>query len=173
MKIILLTLLAVLPLSTKTTIIYIENTMEKATTRQLITVYGYKDDMMLYGISTSKDTLKTSCIFRDDSEKNRIYLVEHKAIKPTDLAGKWPDAGEKVLFIEEERTVLFAKIQGDIYRFWDPKSSPFANSVFSMEAGSAYVPLEECLADKNETYNMCTDGCLAPKEYINKKYNLK
>lgn len=130
MKTFLLILLAISVNGSKVRIIDIEETMENATTRQLITVYGYKDEMMLYGISSSKDTLKLDSHLKEMSENNRLLLIEAKAMAQTDLAGKWPEQGEKLLMVIDGSTLLFAKTEGVDYRFWDVKNIPFANSVF-------------------------------------------
>ena len=48
--------------------------------------------------------------------------------------GSWPEICEKVIivtnYITEERVLFARKTENNEYRFWDPRSIPFANTIF-------------------------------------------
>ena len=63
--------------------------------------------------------------------------------------------------------ILFARKENGSYRFWDPQSIPFANSVFFVAKEGIYKPTELCVNDyQTETEFHCSDGFLiAEKEF--------
>ncbi len=49
-----------------------------------------------------------------------------------EFGGKWPSVGQNVLMVIDSANLLNLlafRVKND-YRFWDPNSIPFANSIF-------------------------------------------
>ena len=158
----------------KTYLIDIKEKLNQASHIKTIVVYGYRDSVMLYGTIGQSDTLTLGCRLRKKSEEFRLSLIEKKAIKNSDLAGKWPDPGDKVLVVINSagRVELFAKRLNNKYRFWDPTSIPFGNSVFLIPKEPEYQPIDNCddiFPGLREGYLTCTDGCLVIATFIKEK----
>lgn len=149
----------------KVIVIDIKKTLQDAKTIKTIIVLGYKDSTMFYRFANSKDTLSINCKSKQFSEPFRQTLIEKKVILKTDLAGKWPAVGQKIIVVINKcnRVSLFATKIGEDYRFWDPNSVAFANSIFSIPKERPYKPLVNCNGlgrSDNENYWTCSDGCL-------------
>jgi hypothetical protein len=162
----IVTFILLISLTVKAKVIVIDKQyLQDAKTIRTIIVLPYKDSTMFYRLQNSKDTLSISCRTKQYSEPFRQTLIKNKGMLKTDLAGKWPTVGQKVLIVinKNNRVSLFATKTGDDYRFWDPNSVPFANSIFSIPKERPYKPLENCndlWRSENVNYWTCTDGCL-------------
>ena len=158
-------LLTSLTVNAKVILIDIKKTLQEARTIKIIIVLAYKDSTMFYRFQNSKDTLSISCKTKQYSEPFRKSLIDKKLMLQTELAGKWPSVGQKILIVinKNNKVALFATKTGDDYRFWDPNSVPFANSIFSIPKERPYKPLENCNdlgRSENANYWTCSDGCL-------------
>ena len=155
----------------------IKKTLDSAKVIQMITIFEYTDSLLYYGYVGSSDTLSISCINRKSTESFRLDLIKKGAIKRTNLAGKWPAAGDTTLIVinKNNQVELFANLKNDRYRFWDPNSMPFVNSVFWIRKERPFVQLEECQSDLNtiggddSDYWTCADGCYAIRYDIDRK----
>jgi len=162
----ILIMLASLTVNGKVITINIRAYLQEAKTIRTIIIIAYKDSTMLYRYQDSKDTVSISCRAKQYSEPFRQTLINKKVMLKTDLAGKWPKPGQKVLIVinKTDNVSLFAIKTGDDYRFWDPNSLPFANSVFSIPKERPYKPLNTCNnpgSNENTGFWMsCPDGCL-------------
>jgi hypothetical protein len=144
--------------------IYIKRELEIAKVIQTITVYNYTDSTMLYGLGNSNDTLTIKSKrgkFLNLSEAGKITLGKDWK---KELGGNWQSIGQNVLMvIDTTNSVrLFAFRVDNDYRFWDPNSIPFANSVFFFPKEKPFKQLPGCLQlpDDKNGYWTCTDGCL-------------
>jgi hypothetical protein len=162
-------LLTSLTLSAKVIVIDVKKTLQSAKTIKTIIIVGYRESLLFYRFLNSKDTLSIYCDSRRTSEPFRLALIEKKVMLNTDLAGKWPNVGQEVLIVINlnDRVALFAIKKGNDYRFWDPNSVPFANSVFLIPKERPYKPLENCVdwgqnlgQNEDNSFWRCTDGCL-------------
>jgi hypothetical protein len=168
-RILSILLLTSLTVSAKVRVINVKKTLQEAKTIKTIIIIGYKESLLLYRFVNSEDTLSISCDTKRISEPFRLTLIEKNVILSTDLSGKWPDIGQEVLIVinSNNRVSLFAIKKGDDYRFWDPNSIPFANSVFLIPMERPYKPLDNCVdwgqllrLNKDDSFWRCTDGCL-------------
>ncbi len=146
----------------KLIMVRVKQILDEATAIRMVRIYGYKDSVMLYGYLNSKDTLTVDCKRKEDAEYYWKFMTEHKHMAPGCLAGKWPEAQEKVLMVLKQGKVkLFAKVKGDDYRFWDPNCVFGANSVFEFPKEPPFKPLLGC---DNMIVGtgawVCSDGCL-------------
>jgi hypothetical protein len=165
LSILTIILLTSLTVNAKVILIDIKKTLKEAKTIKTIIVIAYKDSTMFYRFQNSNDTLSISCKTKKSSEVFRQTLIDKNFMLKTDLAGKWPSIGQKVLIVinKNNKVALFATKTGDDYRFWDPNSIPFANSIFSIPKERPYKPLENCNdlgRSENANYWTCSDGCL-------------
>ncbi len=149
--------------SARVRFIYVHEELKAAKTIRMITVVKYAGGKMYYRYSGSKEIKTIDCSIRQTSESNRLDLVKAKTIKTTDLAGKWPDVGQAVLMVVDtnNRVCMFAKKSKGEYRFWDPNSIPFANSIFVFPKQRPYLRLEDCKDGGDNNCWECTDGCRA------------
>lgn len=145
----------------KTRHIFIADELAQAKTIQAIVVQGYTGKTMQYTAPGSAEILSVDCKTRNDTFLR--FIKTQKGFEG-DYAGQWPQAGDEVLMVQDStnRVVLFAAVMGSDYRFWDPNSAPFSNSMFCFKV--PFAPLEAC--NDNAThfngYSMCDDGCLLP-----------
>ncbi len=158
----------------KVRLIHIDQSLNRAKSIKKIFIIGYNDSMMLYKLLNSNDTLRIYCQTKKESESFREILMVRKLITKTDLTGKWPNIGQQVLIVVDSinEVSLFAIKSGNNYRFWDPSSTPYSNSVFIIPKEKPYKPLEICTdwdPDKNDNYWRCTDGCLVEADASNIK----
>ena len=158
-------LLTTLTIKANTRMIDIKETLDKAKTIKSIVIYGYLDSIMYYGYLNRTDTLGIDCKIRAVSESSRLALISKRAMKQTDLAGKWPEVGDTVLIVisTDDRATLFANRNRNRYRFWDPNSTLSSNSVFSIIKQRPFIPLPDCKEHGTDDSNLwiCRDGCLA------------
>lgn len=98
----------------KVIIIDIKKTLQDAKTIKTIIVLGYKDSTMFYRFENAKDTLSINCKARQFSEPFRQTLIDKKIILKSDLAGKWPTVGQKIIVVINKwnRVSLFATKTG-------------------------------------------------------------
>lgn len=158
-------LLTSLTVNAKVIFIDIEKTLREAEKIKIIFVIAYNDSTMFYKFQNSNDTLSISCETKKTSEPFRQTLIDKKVMFETDLAGKWPSVGQKVLIVisKNNNVILFATKTGDDYRFWNPNSVPLANSIFLIPKVNPYKPLDYCNDMGKLTDNKfwsCADGCL-------------
>jgi hypothetical protein len=153
--------------------IYIEEELAHAKTIQLIKVYGYSNNVLLYGTSDSKDTLKTNSRLSEKADL-KISNKTTKAEFLQNLGGKWPAIGEEVLMVTDSsnRLNLLAFRIGKDYRFWTPYHGPFANSIFIYPDQYPFKNLPGCvnvlIDDKTEPLS-CADGCLVDNDFIKER----
>lgn len=159
-------------LNAKVRFIDLLNELKEADFVQEVEILGYADTLMLYRIPGTADTLRQDCRIRGASESFRERMKAHAGASQAICAGQWPAEGETVLMVvKDARVRLFARRQGDVYRFWDPLVLPFANSVFRLSEKDQVLPLPDCQSTSSrlETAQMCPDGCLFPIVRIRKK----
>jgi hypothetical protein len=155
----------------------IKRTLDSAKVIQMVTIFEYTDSLMYYGYVGSSDTLSINCKVRMSTESFRLDLIKKGVMKETNLAGKWPEGGDTTLIVINKtgHVELFANLENDRYRFWDPNSMPFVNSVFWIRKERPFVQLEECQSELNtiggddSDYWTCTDGCYAIRYDIDRK----
>lgn len=155
----------------------IKSTLDSAKVIQMVTIFEYADSLMYYGYIGSSDTLSINCKVRTLTETFRIDFIKNGIMRETDLAGKWPKIGDTTLIVinENDEVELFANLKNSLYRFWDPKSMPFAYSVFLVKNERPFVQLEKCQDELNKfdryysDYWTCTDGCYAIEYDIDRK----
>ena len=160
-----LALFTTLAIKANTRMIDIKETLDEAKTIRNIIIYRYSDLIMYYGYLNEIDTLEIDCKIRAISESSRLDLISKVAMKQTDLAGKWPEIGDTVLIVisTDDRATLFATKNRNRYRFWDPNSTPWSNSAFSIIKQRPFIPLSDCKDHGTDESNrwICRDGCLA------------
>lgn len=169
-SIILLSFLASFNSRKKVSFIYIKQELDIAKVIQTITVYNYTDSTMLYGIANSNDTLIIKSKrgkFLNLSQVKKIIIGDDSK---QELGGNWPAIGQSVLMIVDTTSSvrLFAfRVRND-YRFWDPNSIPFANSIFFFPKEKPFKQLLVCqqLVDDKNGFWTCTDGCLVDVDAI-------
>ncbi len=158
-------ILSALTANAKLIMIHIEKSLAQAKHIQTIVVYGYSDSTMLYGILGTKDTLTIVSNISKTSEQFRLTLIDKKVIKKTDLSGKWPETGDTVLVLINDRNKveLFAKKIKDRFRFWDPNSIPFANSFFQLKKEPPFYLLKTASLNstQGQTINIGFVGMVA------------
>ena len=118
---------------------------------------------MTYIDLKKQDTLELDCKWKKYSESS-IKKIKEKDSTYSSWEGTFPKKGETITMLTYkygENRILFARKENGNYRFWDPKSIPFSNSVFFVAKEGIYKPTEIC---KNyyqtETEFHCSDGFL-------------
>lgn len=157
----------------KVIFIYIDQKLAQAKTIQLVKVHAYTNSSLVCVNIKSNDTLRINARYSKEirlNEKSTIGIDENPN---NEWAGKWPAIGQEVLMVTDSlnRPRLFAFKIGNDYRFWDPYSGPFANSVFWFPNKQPYKQLPLCLeinTNRTEFWN-CTDGCLVDKAFIKER----
>ena len=137
-----------------------------------IKVIGYVgDSIMNYIDIESGDTLKLDCKWKKYSESS-IKIIKQNDSTYSSLEGTFPEVGEKLVILTYKyggNRILFALKEKGHYRFWDPKSIPFANSVFFVAKNGIYKPTELCKDDyQTETEIHCSDGFLIEENEFKK-----
>jgi hypothetical protein len=167
-----LTILNHTQLFAKTIPIPVDSIFNHMTDISEIKVIGYVgDSIMKYIDNESQDTLKLNCKWKKYSESS-IRIIKDNDSTYNSLEGTFPEVGETLLILTYEyggNRILFARKENDHYRFWDPKSIPFANSVFFVAKNGIYKPTELCEEDyqtKNEFH--CSDGFLIEEKEFEK-----
>ena len=127
------------------------------------------DSVMTYIDMKNHDTLKLDCKWKKYSESSNQILKENNPSYDS-WEGTFPKIGETVTMVNYDyggNRILFARKENGSYRFWDPQSIPFANSVFFVAKEGIYKPTELCVNDyQTETEFHCSDGFLiAEKEF--------
>lgn len=140
-----------------------------------ITVVGYVGDtIMRYIDNKSQDTLKLDCKWKKYSLSS-IKIIKENGSTYNSLEGTFPEVGETIIMLTYQyggNRILFARKQNQHYRFWDPKSIPFANSVFFVSKNGLYKPTKLCIDNtKTSTKFYCSDGFLMQEREL-KKLNL-
>jgi hypothetical protein len=165
-------LFASLSATKKFRFIYIQKELDKAKIITVVSVNKYTDSSMLCYAMNDTFNLKYSprpvSILLPAMENTLNEEVLEKK-----LAGQWPAIGQKVLLVidSSDRIKLFAVQIKDQYRFWDPNSVPFSNSIFFYPKNSAYRSLNVCLQfiDEKSDYLTCEDGCLVDIGVVNER----
>ncbi|AFM04743.1 hypothetical protein Fleli_2371 [Bernardetia litoralis DSM 6794] len=148
----------------KTIPIPVEKVFENVKQTLDIKVIGYiGDSIMTYVNINNQDTLNLDCKLKNYSESS-IKIMKENNPNYNSWEGTFPKIGETVTMINYEyggNRVLFARKEKGNYRFWDPMSIPFANSVFFVAKEGTYKPTELCKNDyQTETEFHCSDGFL-------------
>jgi hypothetical protein len=122
---------------------------------------------MLHLKSIAQDTFIVSFCPGKPYSTNSIFGDSSKM-----MAGYWPKPTEKVLVVLNSKyeVILFAKIIGDQYRFWDPNFG-FWGSWFSFS--DKFTPLEYCGTITYKTRNHCGDGCLISVRKLREYWNVE
>jgi hypothetical protein len=159
-----LTIISHSQLSAKTIPIPVDSIFNHITDISEIKVIGYVgDSIMNYIDIESQDTLKLDCKWKKYSESS-IKIIKKNDSTYNSLEGTFPEVGETLLMLTYKyggSRILFARKEKEHYRFWDPKSIPFANSVFFVAKNGVYKPTELCKDDyQTETEFNCSDGFL-------------
>ena len=156
-------------LKRKVSFIYIKHELNIAAAIQKIKVYGYTDSTMLYGIGNLSDTL----VIRSKRGKFLNLLKTVKVVKDKhlnqELGGSWPAIGQSVLMISDTNNLvkLFAFKVDTCYRFWDPNSIPFANSIFLIPKEKNFKQLPICAQAINaKDFYSCSDGCMVDASIV-------
>jgi hypothetical protein len=127
-----------------------------------IKVIGYVGDTLMNYIDIeSQDTLQLDCKWKKYSEAETRIMKDRDTTYQS-LEGTFPEVGETlfILFYEYGRNgCLFARKEMHHFRFWDPNSIPFANSVFFVAKEGIYKPTEWCKTEyQTQTEFYCSDG---------------
>jgi hypothetical protein len=160
------------PLFAKTLPIPVDSIFKHITGIFEIKVIGYDgDSIMNYIDIESQDTLILDCKWKKYSEPS-IKVQKDNDSKYTSLEGTFPEVGETLFmltYIYGKNRTLFARKENEQYRFWDPKSIPFANSVFLVSTKGIYKPTELCMYDyPTKTEIHCSDGFLIEEKEFEK-----
>jgi hypothetical protein len=157
----------------KVRLMFIKNELEKASVIKTIRVYKYTDTTMLYGVINSSDTLSMKCwpgMSLGLTKKEKIKASEGLGQK---FEGRWPDTGQVVLMVLDTNKLIkiFATRINTDYRFWDPYSGPFSNSIFFIPKEKPFKLLPVCLQiiKANNEYWTCEDGCLVDATAIKER----
>lgn len=159
-------------LSAKTIPIPVDSIFKHITDISEIKVIGFVcDSIMKYIDIDSGDTLKLDCKWKKYSESAIKIIKENDSINIS-LEGTFPEVGEILLMLTYKyggNRILFARRDKKHYRFWDPKSIPFNNSVFFVAKNGIYKPTELCKDDyQRETEFYCSDGFLIEESEFEK-----
>lgn len=157
----------------KVSFIYIKKELDIAKVIQEIRIYGYSDSAMLYGTTNSRDTLTIKSNRGKFLNLKEAVKINSDGMLKNELGGKWPEVGQRVLVIIDTTLSirLFAFKTDDQYRFWDPNSIPFANSIFLIPKEKSFKQLPICLdylGDKTDFWS-CSDGCLVNIESVKQR----
>lgn len=150
----------------------VEELMKSVTSIQEIKVLSFKgDSVMVYQNVKNKEVMELNCGWKTYSDKS-IKLLRERYPNNDSWEGTFPDVGETVMMIEHDYAgsgLLFARVENEYYRFWDPGSVPFANSVFFFPKDSHFEPTALCLSHRtDETTPSCSDGFRMKKDAFEK-----
>lgn len=156
----------------KAILIPVEEVFKSLTNIEEIRVIGYLGDtVMTYTNLSSQDTFQLYCNWKEYSESS-LKIIKDNHPNYNSWEGTFPEIGERILLLNYEyggSRILFAKKENENYRFWDPKSIPFANSVFFISKKSKYQPTDICKDHyKKETEFHCSDGFLIEEKEFEK-----
>lgn len=159
-------------LSAKTIPIPVDSIFNHITDISEIKVIGYVGDSIINYIDIeSGDTLKLDCKWKKYSESS-IKMIKENDSTYNSLEGTFPEVGETLLMLTYKyggNRFLFARKEKGHYRFWDPKSIPFANSVFFVARNGIYKPTELCIGGyQTDTEFHCSDGFLIEENEFEK-----
>lgn len=132
------------------------------------------DTVMRYMDLKTMDTLKLDCPFKPFSQAT-ISIIKQRDTSYSSMEGTYPKIGEVITMITYRyggKRTVFAKRQGNFYRFWNPFSIPFANTVYFISKIDTYIPTDYCL--KNSTHHeqfYCSDGFKISRENFIKLSN--
>lgn len=138
-----------------------------------IKVIGYLGDSIMEYINIgSQDTFKLYCKWKDYSESSIKIMKEYDSTYNS-WEGTFPEVGETLLMVNYNfigARILFARKANNHYRFWDPKSIPFANSVFFIPKKGVFKPTGLCISGyQEETGFHCSDGFLMGENEFDKR----
>lgn len=155
----------------KTNYYHIDNTLKNAKTIKPVVITEYKENDMYYKFLDTNSNNKIDCSIKNSSEKNRLELIKLGQIDSSYLSGKWPNIGDTLLIVigQNNKVDLFATFQNDFYRFWDPNTTIENKSICIFNETSQFKKVNncDCRIYKNKEYYHCSDGCIAPIDYIN------
>ena len=153
----------------------VEKVFETVKQIREIKVVGYiGDSVMTYIDIKSQDTLILNCKWKKYNESS-IKILKEKNPSYDSWEGTFPKIGESITMLNYEyggNRILFARKEKGSYRFWDPQSILFANSVFFVAKEGIYKPTELCVNDyQTETEFHCSDGFLITEKEFEKLRN--
>ena len=133
-----------------------------------VKIVSYTNSLMTCIDLASDKTLKIQCHTKSIKATTNVDSWE----------GTWPEIGEQVImvtnFITSERVLFARKTSINEYRFWDPRSIPFANTVFNISTSSDFKPTQICKSSRMmKDHWICSDGFLCSVVTFNrllKKY---
>ncbi|MGD1847002.1 MAG: hypothetical protein ACFB10_16555 [Salibacteraceae bacterium] len=126
-------------------------------------VVQYTDSFLIGQRLTTGEEVRLNALSRKWNQGlNEQLPPDHPARKSWE--GKWPEVGEKVWVMQSQYSVfLFARKYEGGWRFWDPRSIPFANTVFQLPNHPHYKPTAICMEEslyQDNDYFTCHDGFL-------------
>ncbi|WP_298511607.1 hypothetical protein [uncultured Kordia sp.] len=150
--------------SVKTIPISVKAVFESITDISEIKVLGYvNDSVMTYVDFKKQDTLQLDCKWKKYSE-DFFNIMKDRDPNYNSWEGTFPKIGETITMLTYEHgrnRILFARELDTHYRFWDPRSIPFSNSVFFIAKKGIYKPTEVCENSyQTATEFHCPDGFL-------------
>lgn len=159
----------------KAILIPVKDVFKSLTNIEKIKIIGYAgDSIMTYINLRNRDTLNLDCNWKKYSESS-FKIMKKNDPNYSSWEGTFPEIGESIIMLSYEHggsRILFARKKNEEYRFWDPKSIPFANSVFFMTKGSGYKPTYFCKEQyQTETEFHCSDGFLIEEKEFEKIKN--
>lgn len=135
-----------------------------------VKITGYKDGTILFTPIDGYEGYCSNKWMNDDKkifhpfDKDKNFAAKGSYYKPGHefMTETWPLKGDSVLIVIDTsaRVSLFAKKQGDQYRFWSPRSTGSV-AVFTFNPPTTKIPpLYEGQFDDKP--GKCWDGCLLP-----------
>jgi hypothetical protein len=139
---------------------------------RIVIVDRYSNKLMFYHFPDRRGIDSITSFYKNRAEQFTADLIQKNGMTASEYSGSWPVKGDTVLLmIKNESVYLFAKKMGDKYRFWDPNSVPFANSVFSFPDRPPFFPTSECtyFTQSSDSFRICPDGCLVSDTAIHER----
>ncbi|PCJ67678.1 MAG: hypothetical protein COA58_00650 [Bacteroidetes bacterium] len=149
----------------RSTLIPVDSIMNSLTSVKDIRVIEYVgDSVMIYIDTASLDTFKMDCKWKKLNESAKEMQMARDSSYDS-WEGTFPEIGETVIMVEYDygrSRILFGRrshIINGLYRFWNPSSIPFANTVFFVPDKMIYGPTTFCSeVNENVTEYYCSDG---------------
>lgn len=142
----------------------VDSIMANITSISQIKIIGYPGDTIMTYVDIEKqDTMELNCKWKFYSESS-IKMMKDKNPSYNSLEGSFPMIGDTIILLQYAyygNGILFARKEAKDYRFWDPSSIPFANSVFIISNKGFYKTTQHCKGiNPAETSIYCSDGFL-------------
>lgn len=116
---------------------------------------------MVYENTKTQTKHELDCRNKKYSEEFCLVMKEREPDYDC-LEGTYPEVGETLIMVEHNyagNRLLFAREVGEYYRFWDPGSIPFANTVYYITENGPGEPTRYCLEHASDEKDIgCSDG---------------